>query len=299
MTINRRSFISTGCAAAAAFRLGPIWAKEPVRGKGLRVLAECDNVFLGASAFAVAAASRNPSQCVIVERNLSPAAEFSGALLPNVLSPGHSEAARDILGRIESEGLASRGLCHTPPVSDVVCAFAIRRKINIFFNAEITAIRPTAGGYELRVIGSDGHSALRCRRIVDTTPCAWRDAGVHAIKAKFLSAALIGRNNADLSRFSARDWELHPGALEGETYFRIRLPRDAGWTAARLRLHDAFGEFSSSAGNIFKMGAEATEFGYEYGSPDAGRQIGKDWQWIPGARYPDLASAIDGGASWS
>lgn len=299
MTTDRRSFITGTGAAAMALRFGPIWAAEPVSRGNLRVLAECKTVFFGASAYAVAAASLDPAGCVIIERNLSPAAEFSGALLPNVLTDAVSEAAKEIRAHIEAEGLAAGGRCHTPPVSDVVSAFILKKKINVFFNAEITAVRPVAGGYEVQVIGSDGRSAVRCGRIVDTTPYAWKDAGADQIEAKHLSAALIGDAGGGLSGFSVPGGELHPGALEGETYFRVRLPHDAGWTAARLKLHETFEAFAASGRCPFKMGAEATEMGYVYRSPDPAKRMGKNWDWTPGARWPDLMAALNGGASWS
>jgi hypothetical protein len=299
MAISRRNFISGSGAAAAALRFGPIWADDVKYDGKARILAECETVFFGASAFAVAAASCRSSKCVIIERNLSPAAEFSGALVPNILTEPSSAAAKDILSVIKSEGLAANGLCHTPPVSDVVSQFVLRKKINLFLNAEITAVDRKGGMYEVGVIGSDGRSVVRCQRIVDTTPCAWRDAKSDAVKAKYLAAALVGSSDRELSRFSVQGGELLPGALAGETYFRIQLPPKTDWTEARLKLHETFEKFAASPGCPFKMGAEATEFGYVYDSPTVAKKIAENWDWLPGLRYSDLVSALDGGALWS
>jgi hypothetical protein len=299
MAIGRRAFIAGSGAAGLALRFGPIWAQEVKKRDGVHILADCDTVFLGASAFAVAAASIKPANSLIIERNLSPASEFSGALQPNVLAGEESDVAREIRAHIEAEGLAAQGLCHTPPISDIVCSFILKKKINIFLNAEIIAVRSRNGGYEIRLIGSDGHSAVRCRRIVDTTPSAWKDAGLNEIQAKYLSATLIGNPQCELSRFASQDWELFTGALEGETYFRVRLPHNIGWTDARLRLHETFERFRASNGGCFKMGAEATEFGYAYHLPKVVKRIGVNWDWIPGAQYANLIAALNGGASWS
>ena len=299
MAISRRGFLAGGAAAVTAYRLGPIWAEERSARAGRCVLAECETVFFGASAFAVAASSRNPEKCIMIERGLSPAAEFSGALLPNALTEAVSDSAKDIRAAIEKENLAANGLYHTPPVSDIVSGFILRKRLNIFLNAEIASVRRVSGGYEVRVVGSDGFSAVRCRRIVDTMPCAWQQSGMDAVENRYLAAALVGRVKRPLSDFPVQGGELHPGAFDGETYFRVRLPPDFGWTRARLKLHETFEAFSSLAGCPFKMGAEATEFGYTYRSPAISKRIDENWDWLPGARHRDLMAALNGGASWS
>jgi hypothetical protein len=299
MSISRRGFLAGGGAAAMALRFGPIWAEEKSTRAGLRVLAECETVFFGASAFAVAASSRDPERCIMIDRGLSPASEFSGALLPNVLTEDVSSSAKEIRAAIERENLAANGLYHTPPVTDIVSGFILKKKLNIFLNAEILSVRRVSSGYEVEVIGSDGLSILRCRRILDTTPQAWRELGMDALESRYLSAALVGKAKRPLSDFSVKDGELHPGALEGETYFRVKLPVEFGWTRARLKLHETFEAFASLPDCPFKMGAEATEFGYSYHSQEVSKRIDENWDWLPGARYRDLMAALNGGELWS
>ena len=297
MLLNRRDFLSGSGAIAATLRFGPIWAESHPRRHGLRVLAECDCVFFGASAFAIAAAASNPG-CVIIERGLSPGAEFSGALLPNrIAQQPQGEVAQEIFNLVKAEGLYADGLVHTPPVADVLSEFIRKKAVNIFLNAEITAVRPADGGYEIRILGSDGHSAVRCRRIVDTTPLAWRDAAQESVTAKYLSAALVGGKKEDIKKFASQGFVIYDGALDGESYFRIKLKSDASWSEARLELYESFEAFSASGDCPFRLGAEATEFGYEYSM--SSREIAQNWRWMAGAAFPDLISALDGGALWS
>ena len=57
MNLRRRTFIASAAASAASFRIGPIWAQTPKRSlSGIPIVAECETVFLGASAYALGAA---------------------------------------------------------------------------------------------------------------------------------------------------------------------------------------------------------------------------------------------------
>ena len=120
----------------------PDLAQTPKRSlSGIPVVAECETVFLGASAYGARAAFKNPAKTVVLEQSLMLVPEFSGALLPNVLTAAEGEIATLVRERIEKEGLSGNGRYHAPPVSDVMSALVMHRKANLFLNANVADIR--------------------------------------------------------------------------------------------------------------------------------------------------------------
>ena len=295
MNLRRRTFIASAAASAASFRIGPIWAQTPKRSlSGIPVVAECETVFLGASAYALGAAFKNPAKTVVLEQSLMLVPEFSGALLPNVLTAAEGEIATLVRERIEKEGLSGNGRYHAPPVSDVMSALVMHRKANLFLNANVADIRRAGRGFAVEIIGPDGYSSIAAERVIDTMPTAWRDAGAKAIKEKFFAAPLVGKPKGDLGRFATDKREVVPGALPGENILKVRLAADTDWHNARLALYDAF-EKMVAEDDTFSIGGEATALGHLYREARTQAAHLPGIVWHPGAQYPDLMNALTAG----
>lgn len=295
MDLRRRTFLVSAAASAASFRIGPIWAQNPGRSpSGIPVIAECETVFLGATAYALGASLKNPAKTVVVEQSLMLMPEFSGALLPNVLCAAETEIAAAVRERIEKENLQGNGRYHAPPVSDVVSALVLFRKANLFLNANVADIQKTDNKFVLDIIGMDGYSRIIAERVVDTTPTAWRNAGAKAIKEKFFAAPLVGSYSGDLGRFATDRWSVVPGALPGETIFKVRLAADSDWCDARLELYAAY-EKMLAKDKTFCIGGEATALGHVYRESRADSTFIPGVAWHPGAQHPDLMNALSAG----
>lgn len=295
MNIDRRTFVASMITSIAGFRTGQIWAHHTAQeSAGTTFLAECETVFLGASAYSMGAAIKNPANTVVLEQSLMLVPEFSGALLPNVLKKPESEVAVLVHGIIEKENLCKDGRYHAPPVSDVISSLVMRHKVNLMLNVTLANIQESDGKFVLDVIGVDGHSRIRAERVIDTTPLAWRDAGAKHVKAKFLAAPLVGGNTGKTDSTSTDKWEIVAGPMPGEIILKVFLPANTDWSSARLELYDIF-ENSVAKECHCNIGGEATALGHIYNGPPINTSFVGGVAWHPGAQHDDLMSALSAG----
>ncbi len=129
-------------------------------------------IFLGASCFALACASRQPDECLILEKDEGLGAEFCDSLLSGSVIPPAGEGAafyRECIRRkIMTEESAARGEIHLPAVHMVLNRMALDAGIRILFRTQVIHTEKTGDAIRIQAVCNARILQFACSRIIDT-----------------------------------------------------------------------------------------------------------------------------------
>lgn len=240
MLTRRRFLVSGGAALFSA----PTLAAAAPRGK---------TVLLGATARACGRALAHPGDTMILEAGLHPAPEFLLSLDPETAGAPRTRPARALAAFLRANGaLTDGGLLRHLPASYLFSAYLARHGVTILYGATCAGWRTDGDGTVLTVCGGDGAvETFRARRVIDARPR----------RTRALSA-----------------WLVRPGTPPDTRLFRVPLPPDADWPAARRALHDAW-DRQRGAFPGFTLAAEAGVLKRDAGFPDFFRAFEDGLAW--------------------
>lgn len=265
--LGRRDFLKGASAGALSLSFGnSLFAAAMEPSPRPKVLV------LGGTALGLGVAIANPGRCVVVERGLHLAPEFSQVADWGELGEPTTEAGRAMAEAIKSAGLVTDGRLELPPLSDFLHQYAAEKGVPLFCCAELVSFKRSANACRAVVCGggSSGLSEVVAAKLVDTTSVGWRDCGLAEVESRSLSA------------FTAS------GLVS------VSVAADSTRRDARLKLWEKVGST--------KVVAEANELGTVYGGKGGGavrKKVDGSWTWIPSAQFPSFISAFEEGLKCS
>ena len=258
----------------------------------------CETLILGGSAFACGMASRNPENCLILERGILLIPEFASALHPIRVAGPRTQTGKQILRELERRGIVRGEKIHPPPLSDYFVHWMHQKKCRLLLNSELINLERSDTDVCAEIFCIDGLNLIRAERIIDTTAEGWRNRGRMFIRGKALCAAVCGTISRLPAEGELRCASFSTGILPGEHLLRVDVPADATWHEARLRLHDIFRRLQQHNPRL-SLGGEATCMVYEYEDGGPIRRTMEDGiLWIPSAQYQDPVTAFEEGLQW-
>ena len=265
--LGRRDFLKGASAGALSLSFAPSLfaaAMEPSpRPKAL---------VLGGTALGLGVAIANPGRCVVVERGLHFAPEFSQVADWGELGEPTTETGRAMAEAIKAAGLVTDGRLELPPLSDFLHQYVSEKGVAAFCCAELVSFKRQANACRAVVCGggSSGLSEVVAAKLVDTTSVGWRDCGLGEIESRTFSA-------------------FTPSGLVS-----VSVAADATRRDARLRLWERIGGLKGADRAI----AEANELGTNYRRKGGGtirRTVDETRTWIPSAQFGTFMSAFEEG----
>ena len=270
-TTSRRCFLKNATAGTATLAFNPsLFAaamSETPRPKAL---------VLGGTAFALGVAVANPGRCVVIERGIHLAPEFSQTGDWGGVGEANTEHGLAILSAMESAGIVSAGRIELPPLSDFLHSYFADGEVALFFNAELVSFTNAPFAKSGRAVVFGGGSAGLCRvvagQMLDTTDVGWRERGLPDV---------VGR------RFSA---------IASSGLVSVDLPPEADHRLGRIRLNEAV----TSAGSGNSVLAECNEMATVYRQIGGGgvrimRMFDDGSRWIPSAQFGSFVEAFEEG----
>lgn len=226
----------------------------------------------GGTAFGLGAALANPGRCVVIERSLHLAPEFSQVGDWGELGEAATERGRALAEAMKSAGLVSDGRLELPPLSDFLHQYASEKGVSFFCCTELVSFRrgPSACRAVVCGGGSSGLCEVEADSLLDTTSIGWRDCGLGEVESRTFSAVTMS------------------GLVQ------VTLPANATRREARLKLWDRVGQLKGGE----KPFAEVNELGTVYRRKSGGtisKKVDGDWTWIPSAQFATFMSAFEEG----
>lgn len=227
---------------------------------------------LGGTAFGLGVAVANPGRCVVIERSLHLAPEFSQVGDWGELGEAASEQGVALAEAIKSAGLVSDGRLELPPLSDFLHQYASEKGVSFFCCTELVSFRrgPSACRAVVCGGGSSGMCEVEAASLLDTTSTGWRDCGLGEVESRTFAAVTMS------------------GLVS------VALPASATRREARLKLWD---KVEQSKGGEKPL-AEVNELGTVYRRESGGtikKKIDGNWTWIPSAQFATFMSAFEEG----
>ena len=227
---------------------------------------------LGGTAFGLGVAVANPGRCVVVERSLHLAPEFSQVGDWGELGEAATERGRALAEAIRSVGLVSDGRLELPPLSDFLHQYASEKGVSFFCCTELVSFRrgPSACRAVVCGGGSSGMCEVEAASLLDTTSTGWRDCGLGEVESRTFAAVTMSG------------------------LFSVALPASATRREARLKLWDMAEQLKGGE----KPLAEVNELGTVYRRKAGGtirKKVDESWTWIPSAQFPTFMSAFEEG----
>lgn len=265
--VSRRGFFKSASAGALALSfdtslLAAAMTPSP-RPKAL--------VF-GGTAFGLGVAVANPGRCVVVERSLHLAPEFSQVGDWGSLGDASTEMGGALAEAMRSAGLVSDGRLELPPLSDFLHQYASEKGVSFFCCTELVSFRRGANACRAVVCGggSSGMCEVEAASLLDTTSTGWRDCGLGEVESRTFAAVTMS------------------GLVS------VALPASATRREARLKLWDKVEQPKGGE----KPLAEVNELGTVYRRKSGGtisKKVDGDWTWIPSAQFATFMSAFEEG----
>ena len=227
---------------------------------------------LGGTAFGLGVAVANPGRCVVIERCLHLAPEFSQVGDWGELGEAATERGRALAEAIRSVGLVSDGRLELPPLSDFLHQYAAEKGVSFFCCADLVSFRrgPSACRAVVCGGGSSGMCEVEAASLLDTTSTGWRDCGLGEVESRTFAAVTMS------------------GLVS------VALPASATRREARLKLWDKVEQLKGGE----KPLAEVNELGTVYRRKAGGtirKIVDESWTWIPSAQFPTFMSAFEEG----
>ena len=265
--VARRDFLKIASAGALSGSFAPsLFAAAMSPSPRLKTLV------IGGTAFSLGFAAARPGRCVIVERGIHLAPEFSQVGDWGELGDATSECGREMADSIRSAGLVTDGRLELPPLSDFLHRHVEEMGLSVFCNVELVSFKRNAGGFRALVCGggSSGLCEANAASLLDATPVGWRDCGMEEVEARTFSA------------------------VTADGIVSVTLPANATRREARMKL---WGRLESPDGRVKPL-AEANELGTVYrrsGAEVVRREVAEGWKWIPSAQFGTFMSAFEEG----
>lgn len=266
-SFSRREFLKGGVAGAACCSFNPLLfaaAMTPSpRPKAL---------VLGGTAFGLGVAVANPGRCVVIERSLHLAPEFSQVGDWGELGEAATEQGKTLAEAIRSVGLVTDGRLELPPLSDFLHQYAAEKGVSFFCCADLVSFKRNANSCRAVVCGggSSGLCEVEAASLLDTSSIGWRDCGLGEVESRtFAAVTLSGLVSVD-------------------------LPANATRREARLKLWDKIQPLKGGDKAI----AEVNELGTAYRRKAGGtikKKVDGNWTWIPSAQFVTFMSAFEEG----
>ena len=266
-SVSRRGFLKAASAGALALSFDPsLFAAAMTPSPRPKTLV------LGGTAFGLGVAVANPGQCVVIERSLHLAPEFSQGGDWGELSEATSEQGKALAEAIRSVGLVTDGRLELPPLSDFLHQYVAEKGIPFFCCAELVSFKKSADACRAVVCGggSAGMCEVEAASLLDTSSIGWRDCGLGEVEARTFSAVTLS------------------GLVS------VTLPANATRREARLKLWDKIQPLKGED----KALAEVNELGTVYRRKVGGaikKKIDGTWTWIPSAQFATFMSAFEEG----
>lgn len=227
---------------------------------------------LGGTAFGLGVAVANPGRCVVIERSLHLAPEFSQVGDWGELGEAASEQGRALAGAIRSAGLVSDGRLELPPLSDFLHQYAAEKGVSFFCCADLVSFKRNANVCRAVVCGggSAGVCEVEAASLLDTSSVGWRDCGLGEVESRTFAAV----------------------TLSG--HVSVTLPANATRREARLKLWEKIQPLKGDD----KPLAEVNELGTVYRRKSGGaikKKVDGNWTWIPSAQFATFMSAFEEG----
>ena len=227
---------------------------------------------LGGTAFGLGVAVANPGRCVVIERSLHLAPEFSQVGDWGELGEAATERGRVLAEAIRTVGLVSDGRLELPPLSDFLHQYASEKGVSFFCCTELVSFRRGLSACRAVVCGggSSGLCEVEADALLDTTSIGWRDCGLGEVESRTFSA------------------------VTKSGLVQVTLPANATRREARLKLWDRVGQLKGGE----KPFAEVNELGTVYRRKSGGtisKKVDGDWTWIPSAQFATFMSAFEEG----
>ena len=263
----RRGFLKAASAGALALSFDPALFAAAMSGKyGPKTL-----VF-GGTAFGLGVAVANPGRCVVIERSLHLAPEFSQVGDWGELGEAASEQGKALAEAIRSVGLVTDGRLELPPLSDFLHHYAAEKGVPFFCCTELVSFKSSADACRAVVCGggSAGVCEVEAASLLDTSSVGWRDCGLGEVESRTFAAV----------------------TLSG--HVSVTLPANATRREARLKLWEKIQPLKGGE----KPLAEVNELGTVYRRESGGtikKKIDGNWTWIPSAQFPTFMSAFEEG----
>ncbi len=261
---SRRGFLKGVAVGALSLEFSPsLFAVAMAPSPDMKTL------ILGGTAFALGAALANPGRCVVIERGIHLAPEFSQVGDWGEVGEAKTKQGAEMLSAMAAAGLVSDGRLELPALSDFLHAYFSTKNVALFFNAELVSFDRSG-----RAVVFGGGSAGLCRvaagRMLDTTDIGWRDRGLRDVANR---------------RFSA---------ISSSGLVSVELPSAADRRAGRIRLQEAIASGRQERAIL----AECNEMGTSYRQDDGGRiarTFDDGTRWIPSAQFKSFITAFEEG----
>ena len=227
---------------------------------------------LGGTAFGLGVAVANPGRCVVIERSLHLAPEFSQVGDWGELGEAATERGRALAEAIRSVGLVSDGRLELPPLSDFLHQYAAEKGVSFFCCADLVSFKRNANSCRAVVCGggSAGVCEVEAASLLDTSSVGWRDCGLGEVESRTFAAV----------------------TLSG--HVSVTLPANATRREARLKLWEKIQPLKGGE----KPLAEVNELGTVYRRESGGtikKKVDGNWTWIPSAQFPTFMAAFEEG----
>lgn len=267
--MRRRDFLKTSVMASAMMTFGrDLFAAALTAGNTPKTLV------LGGGAFACGLACAHSDQILILERGIHLAADYALTFDPVEVGTPTTKIGQDLLQALQNEGLVTDGKLEHPPVADFISVFCAQRGVKAFMRAELADLQKKEGGYSAMIYGNptEGFSTFDISNLLDTTDLSWKNLGADAIKSKRICAST------------------------DNGIFKVDLPADADWKAARLQLYTAW-EQAGNPKNKFPL-AEAGAIRCFY-EGKISRTMPLGYKWVPSGQFSTLIEAFEEGYKWN
>ena len=261
---SRRCFLKGVAVGALSLEFSPsLFASAMAPSPDMKTLV------LGGTVFALGVALANPGRCVVIERGIHLAPEFSQVGDWGEVGEAKTSQGAEMLSAMVAAGLVSEGRLELPALSDFLHAHFSTKNVALFFNAELVSFDRSG-----RAVVFGGGSAGLCRvaagRMLDTTDIGWRDRGLRDVANR---------------RFSA---------ISSSGLVSVELPSAVDRRAGRIRLQEAIASGRQERAIL----AECNEMGTLY-RQDGGGRIARTFddgtRWIPSAQFKSFITAFEEG----
>ncbi len=267
LRFSRRSFLKASSAGAFALSFDPaLFAAAMTPSPRPKTLV------LGGTAFGLGTALANPGRCVVIERSLHLAPEFSQVGDWGELGEAATEKGRALAEAIRSVGLVSDGRLELPPLSDFLHKYAAEKGVPFFCCTDLVSFKRNANACRAVVCGggSSGVCEVEAASLLDTSSVGWRDCGLGEVESRTFAAVTLS------------------GLVS------VTLPANATRREARLKLWEKIQPLKGGDKAI----AEVNELGTVYRRKSGGtirKKVDGNWTWIPSAQFPTFMSAFEEG----
>ena len=227
---------------------------------------------LGGTAFGLGVAVANPGRCVVIERSLHLAPEFSQVGDWGELGEAVTGQGKALAEAIRSVGLVTDGRLELPPLSDFLHQYVAEKGVSLFCCTDLVSFKRNANACRAVVCGggSSGMCEVEAASLLDTSSIGWRDCGLGEVESRTFAAV----------------------TLSG--HVSVTLPANATRREARLKLWDKIKALKGDD----KVLAEVNEPGTVYRRKSGGtikKKVDGSWTWIPSAQFATFMPAFEEG----